>query len=68
IVAFLGATDSYLLSHAYFTTLLKGASAQIVFGFDLFPIVSAEDLATMDATCIICRDEMTPESTPKRLP
>ncbi|KAL6742811.1 hypothetical protein Aduo_015920 [Ancylostoma duodenale] len=22
----------------------------------------------MDATCIICRDEMTPESTPKRLP
>uniref|UniRef100_A0A7I4Z0A0 E3 ubiquitin-protein ligase hrd-1 n=1 Tax=Haemonchus contortus TaxID=6289 RepID=A0A7I4Z0A0_HAECO len=165
IVAFLGATDSYLLSHAYFTTLLKGASAQIVFGFEyailmalvihvtikyilhmhdlrtaqawenkavyllyaelfinlircvlyglfaavmlrvhsfplfsvrpfylslralhkaindvilsrrainamnnLFPIVSAEDLATMDATCIICRDEMTPESTPKRLP
>ncbi|KAK6016414.1 SNARE domain protein [Ostertagia ostertagi] len=35
---------------------------------NLFPIVSAEDLATMDATCIICRDEMTPESTPKRLP
>ncbi|CAJ0589541.1 unnamed protein product [Cylicocyclus nassatus] len=165
IVAFLGATDSYLVSHAYFTTLLKGASAQIVFGFEyailmalvihvtikyilhmhdlrtaqawenkavyllyaellinlircvlyglfaavmlrvhsfplfsvrpfylslralhkavndvilsrrainamnnLFPIVSAEDLSAMDATCIICRDEMTPESTPKRLP
>ncbi|KAL6742810.1 hypothetical protein Aduo_015919 [Ancylostoma duodenale] len=34
IVAFLGATDSYLVSHAYFTTLLKGASAQIVFGFE----------------------------------
>ncbi|KHJ91530.1 zinc finger, C3HC4 type [Oesophagostomum dentatum] len=165
IVAFLGATDSYLVSHAYFTTLLKGASAQIVFGFEyailmalvihvtikyvlhmhdlrtaqawenkavyllyaellinlircvlyglfaavmlrvhsfplfsvrpfylslralhkaindvilsrrainamnnLFPIVSAEDLSAMDATCIICRDEMTPESAPKRLP
>ncbi|RCN32272.1 zinc finger, C3HC4 type [Ancylostoma caninum] len=165
IVAFLGATDSYLVSHAYFTTLLKGASAQIVFGFEyailmalvihvtikyilhmhdlrtaqawenkavyllyaellinlircvlyglfaavmlrvhsfplfsvrpfylslralhkaindvilsrrainamnnLFPVVSAEDLSAMDATCIICRDEMTPESTPKRLP
>ncbi|KAJ1360098.1 E3 ubiquitin-protein ligase hrd-1 [Parelaphostrongylus tenuis] len=165
IIAFLGATDSYLVSHAYFTTLLKGASAQIVFGFEyailmalvihvtikyilhmhdlrtaqawenkavyllyaelfinlircvlygmfaavmlrihsfplfsvrpfylslralhkaandvilsrrainamnnLFPVVSAEDLSAMDATCIICRDEMTPESTPKRLP
>lgn len=165
IVAFLGATDSYLLSHAYFTTLLKGASAQIVFGFEyailmalvihvtikyilhmhdlrtaqawenkavyllyaelfinlircvlyglfaavmlrvhsfplfsvrpfylslralhkaindvilsrrainamnnLFPVVSAEELTSMDATCIICRDEMTHESTPKRLP
>ncbi|KAK6755226.1 hypothetical protein RB195_013915 [Necator americanus] len=165
IVAFLGATDSYLVSHAYFTTLLKGASAQIVFGFEyailmalvihvtikyilhmhdlrtaqawenkavyllyaellinlircvlyglfaavmlrvhsfplfsvrpfylslralhkaindvilsrrainamnnLFPIVTTEDLSAMDATCIICRDEMTPESAPKRLP
>uniref|UniRef100_A0A0K0CVN8 RING-type E3 ubiquitin transferase n=1 Tax=Angiostrongylus cantonensis TaxID=6313 RepID=A0A0K0CVN8_ANGCA len=165
IIAFLGATDSYLVSHAYFTTLLKGASAQIVFGFEyailmalvihvtikyilhmhdlrtaqawenkavyllyaelfinlircvlyglfaavmlrihsfplfavrpfylslralhkavndvilsrraisamnnLFPVVSAEDLSAMDATCIICRDEMTPDSTPKRLP
>ncbi|EYB81807.1 hypothetical protein Y032_0373g167 [Ancylostoma ceylanicum] len=36
--------------------------------FSLFPVVSAEDLSAMDATCIICRDEMTPESTPKRLP
>uniref|UniRef100_A0A1I7XIK6 E3 ubiquitin-protein ligase hrd-1 n=1 Tax=Heterorhabditis bacteriophora TaxID=37862 RepID=A0A1I7XIK6_HETBA len=165
IIAFLGAVDSYLVSHAYFTTLLKGASAQIVFGFEyailmtlvihvtikyvlhmhdlrtaqawenkavyllyaellinlircvlyglfalvmlrvhtfplfsvrpfylsiralhkafndvvlsrrainamnnLFPIVTSEELSSMDATCIICREEMTAESSPKRLP
>ena len=27
--------DSYFVSHAYFTTLLKGASSQIVFGFEV---------------------------------
>jgi len=27
--------DSYFVSSAYFTTLLKGASSQIVFGFEV---------------------------------
>ncbi len=35
IVAVLSALDSYFVSHAYFTTLLRGASVQIVFGFDV---------------------------------
>ncbi|CAD6186758.1 unnamed protein product [Caenorhabditis auriculariae] len=165
IVAFLGAIDSYLVSHAYLTTLVKGASSQIVFGFEYailltmvihvatkyilhmydlrtaqawdskavfllyaellinmircllygsfavvmlrvhtfplfsvrpfyvslralhkafsdvilsrrainamnnqFPTVTAEELLSMDATCIICREEMTADSSPKRLP
>lgn len=34
VVAILSALDSYYVSHAYFTTLLKGASVQIVFGFE----------------------------------
>ncbi|PIC26552.1 hypothetical protein B9Z55_019096 [Caenorhabditis nigoni] len=33
-----------------------------------FPVVSNDELAAMDATCIICREEMTVESSPKRLP
>ncbi len=35
IVAVLSALDSYFVSHAYFTTLLRGASVQIVFGFEV---------------------------------
>ncbi|VDK78945.1 unnamed protein product [Anisakis simplex] len=34
LLAFLSSLDSYFVSHAYFTTLLKGASVQIVFGFE----------------------------------
>ncbi|KAH7730764.1 HRD-1 protein [Aphelenchoides avenae] len=34
ILALLSAVDSYFISHAYFTTLMRGASAQIVFGFE----------------------------------
>ncbi|CAJ0939153.1 unnamed protein product, partial [Mesorhabditis belari] len=165
LVCLLGGIDSFMVSHAYFTTLIRGASAQIVFGFEYailmtvvfhvtikyvlhmhdlrsatqwenktvymlhtelfinaircgiyfcfmafmlkvhtfplfavrpfyhslrdfkkaladvvlsrrainamnnrFPVVSAEELSRMDATCIICREEMTVESAPKRLP
>ncbi|KFD50730.1 hypothetical protein M514_08386 [Trichuris suis] len=34
LIAVLSAVDSYHVSHAYFTTLLRGASVQIVFGFE----------------------------------
>ncbi|CAD5226135.1 unnamed protein product [Bursaphelenchus okinawaensis] len=34
IVAVLAAVDSYFISNAYFTTVLRGASVQIVFGFE----------------------------------
>uniref|UniRef100_A0A1I8EBZ3 E3 ubiquitin-protein ligase hrd-1 n=1 Tax=Wuchereria bancrofti TaxID=6293 RepID=A0A1I8EBZ3_WUCBA len=34
LLAFLSALDSYFISHAYFTTLIRGASVQIVFGFE----------------------------------
>uniref|UniRef100_A0A914VU35 E3 ubiquitin-protein ligase hrd-1 n=1 Tax=Plectus sambesii TaxID=2011161 RepID=A0A914VU35_9BILA len=34
LVAMLSAVDSYFVSHAYFTTLLRGATVQIVFGFE----------------------------------
>lgn len=165
VLAALGFADSYFVSSAYFTTITRGASAQIVFGFEYaillalvlhvtikyllhmhdlrnpqswdnkavyllyaelfinlircllygffavvmlrvhtfplfsvrpfyqsvralhkafldvilsrrainamnsqFPVVSAEDLAAMDATCIICREEMTVDASPKRLP
>uniref|UniRef100_A0A914ZLD8 E3 ubiquitin-protein ligase hrd-1 n=2 Tax=Parascaris univalens TaxID=6257 RepID=A0A914ZLD8_PARUN len=34
LLAFLSSLDSYFISHAYFTTLVKGASVQIVFGFE----------------------------------
>uniref|UniRef100_A0A1I7T5E8 E3 ubiquitin-protein ligase hrd-1 n=1 Tax=Caenorhabditis tropicalis TaxID=1561998 RepID=A0A1I7T5E8_9PELO len=33
-----------------------------------FPIVTSDELAAMDATCIICREEMTGDAAPKRLP
>ncbi|CAB3398291.1 unnamed protein product [Caenorhabditis bovis] len=165
VLSFLGFLDSFLVSHAYFTTVNKGPSSQIVFGFEYailltmvihvttkylihmhdlrtaqswenkafyllfaellinlircclygafavimlrvhtfplfsvrpfyqslrtlhkafsdvilsrrainamnnqFPVVTAEELTAMDATCIICREEMTAESRPKRLP
>ncbi|CAI2353865.1 unnamed protein product [Caenorhabditis sp. 36 PRJEB53466] len=165
VLAALGFADSYFVSSAYFTTMNRGASAQIVFGFEYaillalvlhvtlkyllhmhdlrnpqswdnkavyllyaelfinlircflygffavimlrvhtfplfsvrpfyqsvralhkafldvilsrrainamnsqFPVVTAEELAAMDATCIICREEMTADSAPKRLP
>ncbi|VDM14709.1 unnamed protein product [Wuchereria bancrofti] len=35
LLAFLSALDSYFISHAYFTTLIRGASVQIVFGFEV---------------------------------
>uniref|UniRef100_A0A5S6QV17 E3 ubiquitin-protein ligase hrd-1 n=1 Tax=Trichuris muris TaxID=70415 RepID=A0A5S6QV17_TRIMR len=34
LIAVLSAVDSYHVSHAYFTTLLRGASVQLVFGFE----------------------------------
>ncbi|KAI1723942.1 ring finger domain-containing protein [Ditylenchus destructor] len=34
ILSLLSAVDSYFISHAFFTTLMRGASAQIVFGFE----------------------------------
>lgn len=34
----------------------------------MFPVVNEEELANIDSTCIICREEMTAESQPKRLP
>ncbi|EFP05668.1 CRE-SEL-11 protein [Caenorhabditis remanei] len=165
VLAALGFADSYFVSSAYFTTITRGASAQIVFGFEYaillalvlhvtikyllhmhdlrntqswdnkavyllyaelfinlircllygffavimlrvhtfplfsvrpfyqsvralhkafldvilsrrainamnsqFPVVSSDELAAMDATCIICREEMTVEAAPKRLP
>ncbi|KRY52537.1 E3 ubiquitin-protein ligase synoviolin B [Trichinella britovi] len=34
LIAILSAVDSYHISHAYFTTLQKGATPQIVFGFE----------------------------------
>lgn len=34
VLGVLSAMDSYFVSHAYFTTLLRGASVQIVFGFE----------------------------------
>lgn len=165
IIGCLAAVDSYLISHAYFSIMLKGASSQLVFGFEyailmtlvihvaikyilhmhdlrnaqtwegkavyllyaelimnlarcllygafallmirlhtfplfsirpfylsiralhkalndvimsrraiaamntMFPVVSSADLENIDTTCIICREEMTAESHPKRLP
>uniref|UniRef100_A0AC34FS43 RING-type domain-containing protein n=1 Tax=Panagrolaimus sp. ES5 TaxID=591445 RepID=A0AC34FS43_9BILA len=35
---------------------------------NLFPLASAEELTQGDATCIICREEMTVESGAKKLP
>lgn len=35
ILSLLSAVDSYFISHAFFTTLMRGASAQIVFGFEV---------------------------------
>ena len=34
LMGLLTAVDSYFVSHAYFTTLARGASAQLVFGFE----------------------------------
>ena len=42
-MALLSALDSYFVSHAYFTTLLKGASVQIVFGFEV-PLPSPQSI------------------------
>lgn len=35
ILSLMAAVDSYFVSHAFFTTLAKGASAQLVFGFEV---------------------------------
>lgn len=35
ILSLLTAVDSYFISHAFFTTLLRGATAQIIFGFEV---------------------------------
>lgn len=40
LMGVLSACDSYLMSHAYFTTLLRGASVQIVFGFEYAVLIS----------------------------
>jgi E3 ubiquitin-protein ligase synoviolin len=34
ILSLLTAVDSYFISHAFFTTLMRGATTQIVFGFE----------------------------------
>jgi E3 ubiquitin-protein ligase synoviolin len=36
ILSLLAAVDSYFVSNAYFVTLQRGASVQIVFGFEVF--------------------------------
>lgn len=165
LIGILGAIDSFLVSHAYFVTLARGASSQVVFGFEYavlmtvvihvaykyiihthdlrsaqawenkamyllfgelainlvrsllygafamvmirvhtlplfsirpfyqslrnlhkafhdvimsrrainamnsnFPVVTGAELEAMDATCIICREEMAEETSPRRLP
>lgn len=35
ILSILSGIDSYFISHAFFITLLRGASAQVVFGFEV---------------------------------
>jgi E3 ubiquitin-protein ligase synoviolin len=35
ILSLLAAVDSYFVSNAYFVTLQRGASVQIVFGFEV---------------------------------
>ena len=32
---FLGVVDLYFVNHAYYSTLIKGASVQLVFGFEV---------------------------------
>ncbi|XP_071079324.1 E3 ubiquitin-protein ligase synoviolin A-like [Haliotis cracherodii] len=34
LLSFLGVLDVYFINHAYYSTLLKGASVQLVFGFE----------------------------------
>ena len=34
VIGAMAAVDSYLVSHAYFSIILKGASSQLVFGFE----------------------------------
>ncbi len=35
LLAFLGVVDVYFINHAYYSTLIKGASVQLVFGFEV---------------------------------
>uniref|UniRef100_A0A0N5AU96 E3 ubiquitin-protein ligase hrd-1 n=1 Tax=Syphacia muris TaxID=451379 RepID=A0A0N5AU96_9BILA len=41
LLSFLSMLDSYFISHAYFTTIQKGASVQIVFGFEYAILMTA---------------------------
>ena len=35
LLTFLGVVDLYFVNHAYYSTLIKGASVQLVFGFEV---------------------------------
>ena len=35
LLALLGTVDVYFINHAYYSTLIKGASVQLVFGFEV---------------------------------
>ena len=35
LLTFLGILDIYFISHAYYSTLIKGPSVQLVFGFEV---------------------------------
>jgi E3 ubiquitin-protein ligase synoviolin len=34
---------------------------------EVLPAATAEDLARSDSLCIVCREEMTPDQTPRKL-
>ena len=35
LLTVLGLLDAYFINHAYYSTLIKGASVQLVFGFEV---------------------------------
>ena len=39
LLTFLGVVDLYFVNHAYYSTLIKGASVQLVFGFEVGIII-----------------------------
>ena len=39
LLTFLGVVDLYFVNHAYYSTLIKGASVQLVFGFEVSAVL-----------------------------